>query len=373
MITLTEDLRQSFKQWLPPLISGIIAWFLFLSIGETPLIRASGLALVIIGAALSIRRMGAILSIIGGLTLALCTAFWSQTGGGDAGPATITIAVALAAVAAVLVTLFAKRLFIGIGLGVLIFVVIFWSQIGTPQSLRLSSLVTAWLTYLLMDMLLRTNPRPDGASGSTIREEIQFQHRYGTLFLLGIGVLNDPLLTLLIPATALALLLTQTKFPIWYWIIMGAILVVGIWRIWDIYLDTPRTLIQLDSWRDGVRWLDLIRLVIRQFSVLGVLLGILGLARLSRWYPPLGTVTMAAYAAYIIFGLVYVGPNRETLLLPLLIIQVVWMTYAVFTLGQWAAKTIQKHGLLMQKIIFIGYMLLPIAMLLSILNIVRAF
>jgi len=373
LATIVHDLRLSFRQWLPPVISGIIAWLLFTLLGETPLIRASGLALVIIGVALSLRRMGAILSIIGGLTLALCAAFWSQTGGGNSEPATITIAVILAAITATLITLFARRIFVGIGIGVLIFVLIFWSQIGTPQSLRLSSLATAWLTYLLIDMLLKTNPRPDSESGSVVRREVQFQHKYGALFLLTIGILNDPLITLLIPAIVLALLLTQKKFPTWYWVIVSIIAILGIWGIWSVYLDTPRMLIQINGWRDGARWLEIINLVVEQFSIMGILLGILGLARLSRWYPPLGTVTMTAYAAFIIFGLVYIGPNRETLLLPLLIIQIVWMTYAVYTIGQWAAKTIEKHGLFVQRIIFIGYLLLPITMLLGILDIIRAF
>ena len=38
-----------FKFWLPALINGIIVWGLLLILGDTPLLRSSGLALVIVG------------------------------------------------------------------------------------------------------------------------------------------------------------------------------------------------------------------------------------------------------------------------------------------------------------------------------------
>jgi len=353
-------------------MGGGLAFSLFILLGETPLVRSAGLALVIVGVSVALRRMGAILSVIGGLTLALCSAFWSQTGGADSGPATIVIAVIVASLGTIVFLIFSKRLSLAIGLGILIFVGIFWSQLGTSQSLRLTSLVTAWLMYLMVDGLLITNPRPDSENRPTM-PQLQFHHRYGILLILAIGVLNDPLLVLLTPAVILTLLLSQTKFPNWYWAILIFVIGVGIWGIWDIYIDTPRLLLAMGGWRNGANWLNLISLVINQYSIVGVALGVLGIARLSRWYPPLGSMTMAGYASYSFFGLIYVGPNKETLLLPLLIIQVIWMTYAIFTIGQWSAKTITKHGIMVQRLIFAAYLLLPFFMLLNLLNITSTF
>lgn len=372
MNALNLQRKQSVKFWMPPFTGGILAFSLFIFLGETPLVRSAGLALVIVGVCVTLRRMGAILSITGGLTLSVCAAFWSQTGGGDSGPATIVIAVITASIGTLAFILWSRRLSVSIGLGILIFVGIFWSQIGTPQSLRLTSLVTAWLMYLMVDGLLITNPRPDSETPAN-SNQLQFHHQYGILLIFAIGMLNDPLLVLLAPAILLTLLLSQTQLPYWYWFVLIAIIGSGIWGIWDIYIDTPRILIEISGWRDATRWLDLISLVVNQYSLAGVILGVLGVARLSRWYPPLGSVTMIGYAAYSFFGLIYVGPNRETLLLPLLIIQIIWMTYAIFTIGQWATKTIAKHGIMIQHLIFAAYLLLPFLMLLNLLNNTKAF
>ncbi|NJR12522.1 hypothetical protein HC776_01145 [bacterium] len=46
------------RYWLPSVVAGGLAWLLFL-LAETPLIRASGLALVIVGLTLALRRLGA--------------------------------------------------------------------------------------------------------------------------------------------------------------------------------------------------------------------------------------------------------------------------------------------------------------------------
>ena len=76
MIGLTPERRQQAHYWLPALIAGLVAWFAFIMLGHTPLIRASGLALVIVGMALALRSMGAALTIIGALALAFSPSFW---------------------------------------------------------------------------------------------------------------------------------------------------------------------------------------------------------------------------------------------------------------------------------------------------------
>lgn len=95
---LDEEQTLLIKFWSPALMNGALVWILLLVLGQTPLIRASGLALVIVGVTLALRRMGSFLSIVGGLALALSPVFWSQTGGGQGDPATIVIAVAAAGV-----------------------------------------------------------------------------------------------------------------------------------------------------------------------------------------------------------------------------------------------------------------------------------
>jgi hypothetical protein len=123
-----------------------------------------------------------------------------------------------------------------------------------------------------------------------------------------------------------------------------------------------------DAWREGERWIVLINLVVGQFTAVGAGLGILGLARLSRWYPPLGGVLLLAYGVYAVFGLMYFGGDAAVLLLPLLMIQVYWMTYAVFTFGQWMQKSIQPSQAALRWLAPAAFTLLPLFMLLRIIE-----
>lgn len=360
----SPEQRQLLRQWSPALAAAGIAWLLMLNIGDTPIARASGLALAIFGVTAGMRQMGFVASIAGGLTLALCPVFWSQTGDGQSQPLTIVIAAAAAGLAMLAVSRLLQRSDLGIGAGIVLFLFIFWSQTGTAQSLRLNVLVSAWLLFLLVDMILLTNPRP-GIKAAQIPKP---WHTTGLLFLFALGAINDPLTTLLAPALLLALFLSYAKLPAWYWLGMLASIAIGMALLVRAYVAPAPSPLEFWGWREAARWIELGQLVIAQFSIFGIVLGVIGLARLSRWYPPLGTVTMIAYAAYIFFGLTYRGSHREILLIPLIIIQVIWMTYAVNTLGQWVNKSLADESGRWIHIVSLGYFLLPALLLLDILR-----
>ena len=362
MQRLSAGRRQLMRQWSPAFIAAGGAWLLLLVVGGTPLARASGLALAILGVTASMRPMGFVASIAGGLTLALCPLFWSQTGGSETQPATIVAATGLAVAVMLLASALLRRRDLGIALGVTAFLLIFWSQIGTAQSLRLTGLATAWLLYLLVDMILLTNPRP-GIKPATAPKP---WHTFGLLFLFVIGALNDPLTTLFAPAIVLALALSYAKLPAWYWAAVLLSAAGGLFLLARAYLLPPASDMDLTAWREAVRWIELGELIIAQFSIFGIALGVIGLARLSRWYPPLGVVTMIAYAAYVFFGLVFFGAHREILLLPLIIIQVMWMTYAVNTFGQWVNKSLENDSGRWIHIISAFYFILPAVLLFKI-------
>lgn len=372
MLALQEDQQRALRYWLPALANGAVVWLLLMIVGQTPIVRASGLALVIIGVTLSFRRFGAALAIIGGLVLALSPAFWSQTGGGQGEPATIVIALIAASITVVAIVLLSKRPYIGLGIGIVVFAVFFWSQIGMAQSLRLTGFVVGWLLFLLIDMLLLTNPRPDEAPlilQASVRknpdgsEAARSYHTLGILLLLGVGVLNDPLLTLLAPSVALSLVLTRTQLPSWYWLALGLVAGIGLRGLAVDYLVIQEYRIDLWAWRDATRWINMVRLILEQFTVVGVVLSILGLARFARWYPPLGVVSLLAYAAYWFFGLVYFGPQRDILLLPMFVFQVLWMTYAVLAASDWAAKLSPQSPQLGRSLIVGLFSVLPLLLL----------
>lgn len=359
--------RAALHFWLPCLFSAGAAWLVFLTLGQTPLLRASGMAVAILGIAAALRHFGALLALIGGLTLAFTPAYWSQTGGTtslDLLPAGGLALLGLLGFAAALLlrqladqrgTRAANSLTLVGGALIAIGTLIVWQQVPTDRSLRLTTIFAAWVLFLVLDALLRVHARAD----DTRRGGLTLEHLGGLPLLLTLGILNDPLLVLLVPAVLLALISCKARLPLWYWGLLLLIVALGVRGViadyvvsgwWsfsveqahDIGLRVPFLL--ADGWRYGPRWVYLFDLVIRQYTLFGVVLGVLGLARLARWYPPVGTVTMVAYAVYALFGLMYFGNNAPVLLLPLLMIQIVWITYAVDSVRQWLVRAAAQRA-----------------------------
>ncbi|MGQ9908034.1 MAG: hypothetical protein ACUVS2_04280 [Candidatus Flexifilum sp.] len=379
------------RYWLPPLLAGAAAWLAFMVIGDTPLLRASGLALVIIGMGFILRPMGAALTLVGALALAFTPSFWIQTGGAESlVPAEVLGAGAIALLGAggawwLLRRLAARPvgltgsqpLIIAGGLAIAVFGVLFVFAVGQPRSLRLTTLTAVWTLFLLIDGLFVSNPRPDSPPVG----RLGLHHTYGLLILALIGVLNDPLFVLFVPALGLGLFLTDHRLPILYWLALigisaaGAVSLIQTYAASDWWGYSPALAemqgLQVpyligNAWRESSRWLKLIELVANQFGPIGLGLGIIGLARLARWYPPVGVVTMIAYGSFGVFGLLYFGADASTLLLPLLMIQLVWMTYAVYAFGQWLQKSTRASGGVIRLVAPAVFALLPLALLLRI-------
>ena len=360
---ISDMARRKLRFWAPAILAAAFAWLLLLIEG-TPISRASGLSLAIFGFTASMRRMGFVASTAGGLTLALCPMFWSQAGGGVSQPETILPALAIGLALSLAAVFFSRRVYLGIGIGSAAFVLVFWSQLGMAHSLRLTGLATAWLIYLLVDMILQTNPRP----GTKPPRAPKPWHTFGLLFLFVTGAINDPLVALFAPAILLSLFLSYARLPTWYWVAAGAALCFGVALLFIEYLLPQSSPLEPLGWRDAARWIELGELLMGQFGIVGALLAVLGLARLSRWYPPLGTVTVIAFAAYTWFGLVYFGEHREVLLLPLLMIQALWMTYAVNAFGQWVNKSLGAETPRWTHAVSALYFILPVILLWNILQ-----
>lgn len=72
---------------------------------------------------------------------------------------------------------------------------------------------------------------------------------------------------------------------------------------------------------------------------------------------------MVAYSCYGVWGLVYFGSDRAVLLLPLLIIQVIWITYAVYAFSHWLQRSLQNNRTLIAWLAPAIYILLPLLLL----------
>lgn len=375
------SLNQLLWYGAPAAAATLLTTLSFLLIGQTPLLRALGLAAAIGGVTLTLRRMGGLMSLVGGLALAYSPAFWAQTGGGSSAPATIVIALGAAGTLGIaLLIAFARRPYVATAVALAIFAGIFFSGLGEARSLRLTVLASAWLIYLLVQTVIETNPRP----GEQPPARLRASYRAGLLLILSAATLNDPLFVLWTPAVVLGLTQTRTRIPLWYWVALGVVTVLGIRGLvlayydpvaWEMTTEAASAIrrgipyLVAEGWRDGARWVDTFALLASQFTATGVLLGLVGLARMSRWYPALGTVMMVAYGCFFAFGLAYFGSNRSTLLLPLSMIQVFFMTYALHAIGQWMAKALRvPETLTVRWFAPLVYALLPITLLVQIVT-----
>lgn len=365
------------NEWFPALLTGVISTILFVLVGQTPVIRALGLSLTVTGITLALQRFGAVLAIIAGLTLTLSPAFWSQTGG-DTSPPDLVSWLLLIAISATAITIrMGWKPAPAFVIGGALFVVLFWVLIGTPRSLRITTAISAWLFYLLIDVLTSTNPHPDDSHSRLVNPS----HFWGLLSLLVLGVINEPIFVLLIPAIGLGLAVARPALPRFYWFILAGISIIGLRGFVVQYVDTGWWLfssqsaeaqgirvpyIMADGWREASRWIYVTELITGQFSLVGLLLGVVGLTRLSRWYPAVGIVTLVAFAGYALFGLVYFGGDNQVLLLPLLMIQVIWITYAIYTLGEWLKKGLPRAKHVIAWITSGAFTLMPLALLLRV-------
>jgi hypothetical protein len=373
LLNLSLDFRALTNYALPALTSGTITLLLFMFVGQTPFVRAFGLALVVSAMTLTLHRMGGWLAVIGGLALAFSPAFWSQNNPTPSGAPIMALVLGATLVCALLVRRFGARALVVIEILLLVSAVIFWRDFTYYKSYRITTLCAALVLLTLIDGLLRTNPRPDEAPRAPLDE----LHMMVLLLLLTVGVINDSLFVLFAPAIVLGLILSRTKLPLWYWGLFVVAIGIAVYSFitdpiraqWWVTQNQNATVsyIDTDAWRDSSRWVMLIQLVVSQFTPIGILLGVLGLARLARWYPPLGLVTMVAYAAYALFGLVYFGSDSAVLLLPLFMIQVLWMTYAMFSFGAWLHKAFNQPTV--RWLAPAAFMLLPLTMLLHIAGI----
>src|SRR5690606_25667616 len=159
-------------------------------------------------------------AVLGGLTLALSPAYGSQTGGMEGlDVGTTGLVLVVAGGGGLVVWRFSRALPLGIRVGLGASAALCWLHLAAERSLRLTTILAAWLLFLMIDTLLLTNPRPDAQAAPALPR----YYVSGLLLVLSIGVLNDPLFALMIPAATLTMLLSKQRLPWWCWAVVAGI------------------------------------------------------------------------------------------------------------------------------------------------------
>ncbi len=381
LLSAEGDPFQRLRHWSPALLGGALALVVFLFPGETPELRASGMALVIVATAMLLRRFGSALALCGCLVLAFSPAFWTQTGGTSRQDLLPLLALALLAALVVLVLLRQRgSLLLAAVVALALFSLVFWWQQGQADSLRLTALASAWLLVLLVDLLQRSLPHPDDGEVKAA----EASHAWAILILLFIGVANTPLFVLFVPAVFSALLLSRVRLARGFWLLLLFVCLFGLYGMVSRYLSSEWWLypaaqaaeeglvlpwLLADGWREAARWLTLLEIVRDQLSIPGSLLALFGLSRLSRWYPATGIVMLLAWGCWAFFGLIYFGRDIAVLLLPLHMIGIFWMTVAVHAIRDWSVRIAGGSGFRPDRAVTGIYALLPLWLLLQHLSI----
>ncbi len=236
----------------------------------------------------------------------------------------------------------------------------FWSQAVEAEVYALNALFVVIILGVLIDALYVTAPRFGGQG------EMRVQSVWALCFAFGLGLTNHLTLALLIPAALAALGMCRPKLTVRQWAVALALFGAGLLVYLYIPLRWPAlhngaTLplgdflawvtgqrfggaLMLAYWSQPDRWLTIGRLIADQFGVVGLVLGVIGLARLARWFPEMGVVTMLTYGASFAYALVYIVPDIAVFLIPMHIIQVIWMAYAVHAVGDWVRKLLHGPG-----------------------------
>lgn len=376
MQILSAKQRDRILYWYPAGIAAGITGATYAFVGNTPLLRAIALAMVIAGVTIILRQLGTFIAIVGGTALGFSPAFWSQTGGTlTTNPPLVISLMVVASLIALGVLIFRKPVFASFIVGTVLFVGLYLLFGATERSLRLTNILAAWLLYMLVIALRKTNPRPEEPPAI----HLSTRHIIGVLVMFVLGTLNDPLFVLFAPAVIFGLWLSHVRLSWWYWMTLIGIFAIGVWGVYSEYISSIWTFsdstnitqvhipfLILNAWRNPARWIQLMVIIIEQFTWVGIILGIIGIARMARWYPTLGIMLMVAYGSYALFGLVYFGEDIAILLLPLIMIQAICITYAVYTIGQWASA--KQTRPIYQWLVTAAFTTLPLILLLRIVG-----
>ncbi len=286
-----------------------------------------------------------------------------------------------AALAVIIVAVTVSRLRMGRLLGVLVALAFafspdFWKAATRAGYATVTAALVAAILAMSLDALYTTDPIERSPTGDA--EPVKTPRRmpvemvWGMAFIFGLGISHSPTVLPIAPALILAVALSRPRMKLTQWVITAVVFGMGLLpmvavsgagvSVRDVeFGQFFGDLLRPDAWRDTDRWLALGDVVLRQYGVAGAVLAVIGMARLARWYPRIGPVTLLAYCAYGLYGLGG-GADVADSLIPMHIVQAIWVAYAVHAIGQWLAKYLPPARGIGYVLVHTAFALLPIYM-----------
>ncbi len=214
-----------------------------------------------------------------------------------------------------------------------------WSQAIVAEVYALHNLLAALILYLLLAACPHAPTSPHA---------FLLPRRWQLIFLLlGLSFTNHLTTALLVPAVALALLWDRPRLRLRDWLFAAALFLLGL----SVYLFIPlrwpalnrgqwmtlrefvsyvtggqfHAALQLDGWRDPVRWRIVGRLLREPFGWVGVGLAAAGVAGMAIYRRRALALTGVTFLAFFVYGLDYYVPDISVFLLPAHLILAIWI------------------------------------------------
>jgi hypothetical protein len=255
----------------------------------------------------------------------------------------------------------------------------FWSQAVIAEVYALHNLLVVIILWFL---LLPTVPVNRDQRASVAR-------RWQMVFLLiGLSLTNHLTTVLLIPSVALLLLWERPRLRLRDWLIAAGLFLCGL----SVYLFIPlrwpalnggqamtvqgfvsyitggqfHGALQLDGWRDPVRWGIVGRMLVEPFGWVGLGLAALGVVGLARRHRQVLVVTGVTWWAYVFYGLTYYVPDISVFLLPAHLILTIWIGVGFDRLANLASSILSsvlrnRSSSAVYSLLIILFALLPLS------------
>ena len=280
---------------------------------------------------------------------------------------------------------------------------VFWSQSVEVEVYTLEAMLVMLVLVLLVKMLQEHSASPalhpqrgasvsiqsclypphsgGGPPGAAVSAP-QSKIVYALFFVLGLAITHHLTSVILIPPSALTLILVRPRLRLKTWLAALGCLLIGLtpwlyiplrwpalhngaaitlndWLGW-IFGQRFGGALNLSLWSDPTRWSIVGRITLAQFGVVGAVLAVLGLAVLFKRAWRVALILLGTFAGYIFYGLVYNVPDVDVFIIPAFVIMAIWLGISIDAALHYAVRITHYPA---RQLVLIVAALLPLSLI----------
>ncbi len=256
-----------------------------------------------------------------------------------------------------------------------------WSQAVVAEVYALNAMIAGLILALIVALTPAAAPPSTDASHTSASRIIPIM-----FLLLGLGISHHLTTVLLLPAFGLAILIARPRLRIRTILLALGLFFAGLafWLYiplrWPaLHGGAPMTPVEffdwisgarfsgalaLGAWSDPARWSIVTRLLLDAFGPAGAALALVGAIGLATRNLRAALITLVTFAAYVLYGVVYLVPDVAVFLIPAYLIMAVWIGVGVaFLVDALAARMTAPARQWTYALTLAAFVLMPIGLL----------